>query len=1606
MTKLKNDVFCLPDKKWYKNVKIKNCKTGKKYIHKCIDIRKIEKYYESKKLENYYTYINLYEQILLKGCYKNEENESDSKFSSKENNNDEIHIEQKNIKKKIEPLFNDYSVTNIYIFESLLFLALSGGIINIFDKNSNLILQKKLDNFNIKNISANKKENTICFVGSSDDIYILYLDEISNLKEENDINFLDRKIKNNISMVNIEYIDNTTISKFDTEFDNTVIQFNKQLYQNLNKKEKIFVDSFIHNNIVRYNINKLNNCVINPHFDNYDNNNLCILSSNTTVSILYIYGFYINNTVLFKDKNIYNIYWYNSYIFICKHDSVYIINFFFKTKIVHMILSYPSSSFEGIRTVPPFIENAKVEKVEKIGKIGKVEKVEKVEKIEKIEKERFNYPIFICEAEKEMYVIGREKNVKIFKLEKKNQTEEVKVIYDFFLTNYIINMYIFYNKNMDILLGDQKYYISIITDINKNLIKSKNKKMCNNTSFGHIILTSNNYIVYKNNINIKSGNNKCVHMIKNKMSNNREKYICSKHHGNVKLDENTQINDEKCVDPYHNKLQHIKDHSSIDTDSVNSVTVNNCETFSIFQYCKYRNYHKIEDKKKGGNKEGNFWLYIYHNNNIISNNFDLDENNKNSKNEMWNFLISFREKNIKEIFTYLLVEKRKNIFTILNKLKKEKIKRSNNELTNFIVQIIYLCLKYGKCYLAAKIFIKLNERFYNKQKVIYDIIVLFFFFNKLHILSRFYIKLMCHEREKVKNKNNQKNQKNQKKQYKYIHLCRTENNYTITQLPNLLGNKNNLSYLKKNILRRFNLFDLASLLSRYDIQTEKEKNNQIKNTKIKNNDTVYYTAATTTNNNNNYNNKFYDKNKNNSKLDQYHNYKPISQNLNSEKFSLLSWKKKKKSEKKILLDILLNILFKCNYSYPIELLLLYKTQEKNKKEICKINGKNTFLSHKFSKINCGHKTEKDTNNHLYQKKQRNEHNSTREYMHEIFKDRIKKKKINNIYNKNQNTVITNSNSNILSNDFSLPRDIFITHTEKISHPYNKSGHDDKNNKNKNNSSIIINMNYTKSSEEYYKRENVGKKRKPQIVKINEIKKTEIHTKYDEHDEHDEHDECDKKKNLNKYNDIKKEKIINMLIEKRDENVFYYLNQCNCQCLKKIINKNANKLCQINIKKTIPLLLIKNIKGKETEKCEYFFNPNIIIKKLKKNPYFLYRYLKKLQNVEYLRIYIDLFIFLIFIFDPLLLIKFLNKYYKYINFKRVHFFASFFNYFYLTLEKEKINLNYDNNTNYPDKLSKFDSFQIHTEQITIKDDSENIHKLSKEENDIKQPLILKKKEDTIIEFKDIDQGDQMGERLNSWKIKEKWMRIKNKKKLKKYFKNEHISLLYNYLLNNHVEKTKLVDLFNFIKKCPKKINLFMHVEGYIYIKLGYINKAIDIYRKLCNYEEVYYLIKHYNISVQENIKKEVEKYLLLNSYNSIENKMDNDYINGNIKRIYNSQKELNNFNENTNGYCTRDLTTFNSKKNGDHIFHEEEEIKRNKKRDIIKNEKKIELKKKIKSIKNKTNVIEYYISNSIDCDHMDKEIMHDLYSEENKKKKKKKNVRITKLIYYGIMIKKK
>ncbi|CXI32609.1 conserved Plasmodium protein, unknown function [Plasmodium berghei] len=1652
MTKLKNGIFCLPDKKWYKNVEVKNSKTAKKYIYKCIDIRKIEKQYKSKKLENYYTYINLYEQILLKYCYKNEGNEttnkSDLNFSSKENNNDGIHIEQKNIKKKIRPLFDGYSVTSIYVFESLIFLALSGGIINIFDKNFNLILQRKLDNFNIKNISANKKENTICFVGSSDDIHILYLDEISNPKEENDIHVWDKKIKNNIndiSIVDVEYIANTTISKFGTEFDNTVIQFNKQLYQNLNKNEKIFVDGFVHNNIVRYNINRLNNCVINPHFDNYENNNLCILSSNTTVSVLYVYGFYINNTVLFKDKNIYNIYWYNSYIFICKHDSVYIINFFCKTKIVHMILSYSSYSFESIRTIPSFYEKEKVDEI----------------KIGKIEKERFNYPIFICEAEKEIYVIGREKNIKVLKLGKKNQAEEVKVIYDFFLTNYIINMYIFYNKNMSMLLGDQKYYISIITRINQNLTKSKNKKKWNNTSFGHIILTSNNYIVYKNNINIKSGDSKCVYMIKNKMNDNREKYICSKIHGNTKLiEESKQINDEKCVDHHHNKLKYIEEHSFIDTASINDITVNNCGTFSIFQYCKYSNCHKRKDKKKGVNNEGNFCLYIYHNNNAISNNFDLYENNSNSKNEMCNFLMGFREKNIMEIFTYLLEEKRKNIFTILNKLKKEEIKRSNNELTNFIVQIIYLCLKYGKCYLAAKIFIKLNEYFYNKQKVTYDIIVLFFFFNKLHILSKFYTKLKRHEREKVKKK---------KYIYKYIYLCKTENNYTIIQLPNILGNRcrrnnykkkkkiksivyviyhamriikknklkrknekdkrkkkkkniyyffntknifnkflillllndvyefnkiykcspshylnifklskyiisylrNNIGYLKKNILNRFNLFDLTSLLSRYNIKTEEEKNNKVKNTKIKNNDTIHSTS---------YNNNFYDKNKKNSKLGQYYNYKSKSQNFNSENFSLVSWKKKKKFEKKILLDILLNILFKCNYSYPIELLLC-RTQEKKKKNICKVNDKHTFINHNFSNINCGYEIEKDTSKHLCQKNQGNEHNSTRKYMHKISKDRITKKKKNNI--------ITNSNSNIISNDFPLSRDTFITCTEEIPYLYDKSEHNDKNNKNKNNSSIFINMNYTKFREKYYKGENVGKKRKPQIVKINEIDKTRIHTEYTKYDE------CNKKKKLNKYNDIKKEKIINMLIEKKDETVFYYLNQCNCQCLKKIINKNANKLCQINIKKTIPLLLIKNIKGKGTENCEYFFNPNIIIKKLKKNPYFLYRYLKKLQNVEYLRIYIDLFIFLIFIFDPLLLIKFLNKYYKYINFKRVHFFASFFNYFYLTIEKEKINLNCDNNTNYSDKPSKSDSFQIYTEKINIKDDSENFHKLSIEENNVNEPFKWENKEDTISEFKDIYQANKIGERLNSWKIKEEWMKRKNKKKLKKCFKNENISLLYNYLLNNNVEKNKLVDLFNFIKKeskknkkCPKKINLFMHVEGYIYIKLGYINKAIDIYRKLCNYEEVYYLIKHYNISVQENIKKEVEKFLLLNSYNSIENKINNDYINGNIKRIYNSQKELNNFNENTNN-CTRDITIFNSKKNGDNIFHEEE-IKRNKKRGIIKNEKIIKLKKKkLKSIKNKTNVIEYYISNSIDCDNMDKEIMHDLYSEDIKKKKKKK-----------------
>ncbi|KEG01783.1 conserved Plasmodium protein, unknown function [Plasmodium vinckei vinckei] len=1569
MTKLKNGIFCLSDKKWYKNDEMKNSKTAKKYIYKCIDIRRIEKHYQSKKLENYYTYINLYDHILLKNCYKNEGNAIDFNFSSIKNNNDEINIEQKNIKKKIGSIFDGYSVTSVYVFETLLFLALSDGIINIFDKHFNLILQRKLNNFNIKNVSANKKENTICFVGSSDDIYILYLDEISNQKEENDINFEDKKNINGISMDGVKYVANTTTTMVGTEFDNTTIQFNKQFYKNLNKNEKIFVNAFIYNNIVKYNINKLNNCVINPYFDNYENNNLCILSSNTTVSILHVYGFYINNTILFKDKDIYNIYWYNSYIFICKHDSIYIINFFYKTKIANMILSYQLSSFENMGTIPSFSKKAKVGEI----------------KNGMIEKNSFNYPIFIREAEKEMYVIGREKNIKVLKLEKKNQTEQVKVIYDFFIPNYIINMHIFYNKNMDILLGDQKYYISVITHINENLTKPENNKKWNNSSFGHIILTSNNYIVYKNNINIKIRNSKDVHMIN--MNDNRDEYICSNNH-----EESKQINGEKYVDPHHSKLQHMQDQAYINTSTINDITVDNYTTFPIFQYCKYSNYNKIKSKKKRANNESNFCLYIYHNNNVISNNFTLNRNN--SKSGMCMFLMGFREKNVKEIFTYLLVEKRKNIFTILNKLKKEEINRYNNEITNIIVEIIYLCLKCGKYYLAAKIFIKFNKHLNNKETVTYDIIMLFFFFNKLHILSKFYIKLKC--QEKVKNK---------KKLYKYIYLCKTENNCTTMELPHILGNKyrrknnyktkkkkykiksivyviyrvmriikknklkrenekegngkrikkkkkyfffntknifnkflillllnnvyefnkiykcspthylnifklskyiisylrNNIDYLKKNILNLFNFFDLTSLLSRYNIKTKEEENNQVRDTtKIKNNGTIHSI---------NYNK---------------------SQNPNFDKFPLVCWKKKK-FEKKILLDILLNILFKCNNSYPIEVLLC-RTQEENKK-------------------------------------QRNDHNSLRRYMHEISKDPIKKKKTNNIYNKNQNNFIINSSSNIIASDnFPLSRDTFITSPGEVPYSSDKSEHNDKNNKNKNNSSISINMNYTQSHEEYYKGEGVEKKRKSQIGEGNEIGKTERHTGYTNYNE------WNKKVTSNKYNDIKKEKIINMLIERKDETVFNYLNQCNCQCLKKIINKNVNKLCKINIKKTIPLLFIKNIKGKETNKWKYFFNPNIIIKKLKKNPYFLYRYLKKLQNIEYLTLYIDLLIFLIFIFDPLLLIKFLNKHYKYINFKRLHFFTSFFNYFYLTLENAHINHNGHNNGTSFDKQSESNSFQINTDEVNIKDESPYSHKLPIEPSGENEAVKSENEKDTTPKYEDINNAKKMDETLNSLKIEEEWMGRKNKKKLKKYFKNEHISLLYNYLLNNNVEKNKLVDLFNFIKNESKKnkkyspqINLFLHAEGYIYIKLGYINKAIDIYRKLCNYEEVYYLIKRYNISVQENIIKEVEKFLLLNSYNSMENKMDTNYLNGNIKRIYNAQKELNNFDEETNE-CTPDLNPFNSKKN--------------EKTNKLKN-------KNYKDIKNEGNMINYYISNSIDCDNMDKEIMHKLYSKEGAKKTKKK-----------------
>ncbi|SBT56432.1 conserved Plasmodium protein, unknown function [Plasmodium ovale wallikeri] len=301
--------------------------------------------------------------------------------------------------------------------------------------------------------------------------------------------------------------------------------------------------------------------------------------------------------------------------------------------------------------------------------------------------------------------------------------------------------------------------------------------------------------------------------------------------------------------------------------------------------------------------------------------------------------------------------------------------------------------------------------------------------------------------------------------------------------------------------------------------------------------------------------------------------------------------------------------------------------------------------------------------------------------------------------------------------------------------------------------------------------------------------------------------------------IRKAQIIKMLLRMKNENVFSYLRQCSWKVLDEVVSKNVIKLFNVSRKETVKLLLIE--KKKEKGYFKYFFNPNDIIQKLKKKPFFLYRYLKKVRDVKCISTYFNLLLFLTFIFEPASVMNLLQKYYAYVSFKMTLFLISFFNHLFITTTTHKCTLCNGDIWNCPTCLRCGGNTQAW--------------------------------------------GKQKGE-IHGCNYTERSINTRYGGKCTSYFKNDAVMLLYTYFLMEYVQKDKLMELFNHVKEKKlgykkKKIHFFLHIKAFIYVKFGYIRKAVRIYKTLNNYIELYCILKKYNIEIDDDMKKRVRDILI-------------------------------------------------------------------------------------------------------------------------------------------------
>ncbi|ANQ07319.1 Uncharacterized protein PCOAH_00017530 [Plasmodium coatneyi] len=1472
-----------------------SCRTRKRasYIHRCLNVRKLQKCGELRKMENYCLYVNLKEMLKESYCKGNASNTNGNCLKvttpppGEVNEGGERNHHDRCCKCASHTFHNCY-VTGLHIFEGIFLTACSGGIMSIFDKNLNNILSRRVATSPISNISVSKKENALCFSDSYNHLYVVHLNG-KNLCKGNHFNIRKRDSHLDESAVcaSTPYQhDDKIMNSFDEEEGHTFL--NDKQYAHLTKKEKAIVQAFLHNNISCYNVKNLNCCVINPYFDHHQSNSICVLTSNKIVSVLNIFEFHINNSVLFRGHNILSLHWHSVYVFICTGVSIFVVNFFEKTKIAHIVLANLDIIEKVNLGQAGHLSGEKNVKADVPVNHNDVETNTCSDKMDGVTNEPQMIcsmeSIHICELQKGEYAIARGENVKIVKIEKKNGIEKISISNEFDVHNSIISIRPYYDHQQN-GFPENEVFLSVITVMGDALCQGVNQGR--STYVEHMILTRDNYLMCRNYLYTGGVEKDTI----------RRKYLtntsCTSYPGG-----DANCGESTTGGKNTNKKLPLGE-TSCDREDNAHLIGNPDEDIpqrTLFQYMK--NTPNWGQRNRSGAIER--CLYIY---------------GKNT-------LLQFRSKTVAEFFSEIIRKSAKNgrnIFPLLDALKRQPI--CKKELTQIGLSLINAFIKRRNYFIAANVFILLCNHFCDKYRVIYNVMEMFFLRKHMHILSLFYRKLKeerTHQmgsglssshaisdkrrrfiirstmgkekkiksalyilhlyylkrgRKKKKTKRDKKRHKcecNRKKKRKkknflffatkklfnqfLVFLLRADV-YEFRKVYEISSNDDlDAGVLVKHIVH-FLEGDLSSPLKKQFIRSDCGGNRFIDccNGTLRGGRSTIIGTAKWADRPHGSNNSSENCNRGGHRRSNCmsHHYTDRSRRNNTHGDALKE-EKKKNADKGILLDILLDIFFKFDIPLgdaPFALLCKDREEEQKKKKnepywnsnngeevtsndkTATTGGEDKLVKKNDLPVACLQGTNigctsrgKIISSNRYKEKSactkgedklaneerlhRNEHRSEGRLIpiwEELLSPLPHQRDENNEEgdqrkDEKENTYLRmefRKDHADWDGDNNRCRDSNGTDEEEKRMKRRSRGRGKEPNRlskhNKNGTNTTNTVKLSKLTNDYF---SCGTHRRSAPLTFEDLAK-----------------DCSPQ-NLSffekEFDNVKKMEIIKMLIRRKNKKVFAYLKQCSWQVLKKITQKFVLKLFRLSRIKTAKLLVI--VKVKEKNKYRYFFNPKDVMRRLKERPFFLYTYLKRVKNVKYLSRYIHLFLFLMFIFEPLLLVRFLARHYKCVSFKRVLFFVCFF-----------------------DRLHG--GGELTTEKVTPVDDVKN-----EEVTHVNEVMT----NEEVTPTEEAPPGTRPPKSKNS------------------LFQNERVMLLYRYLLDEQVEKEKLEELFSYTKqsstKRPQGANFFLSVKAFMYVKFGYINKALTIYKQLSNYDEVIYLVKVHKLLIDDSVMKKAEDNL--------------------------------------------------------------------------------------------------------------------------------------------------